>query len=82
MIVGPHLALLVLHNLETLDEAAAAHVAHTREPGGGDIMIWRLLSSSSAPVPQVEEGAPELLPDHVGRAHHLLTFDHLQNLHS
>jgi len=27
-----HLALLILHNLETLDEAAAAHVAHTREP--------------------------------------------------
>ena len=37
MIVGPHLALLVLHNLETLDQAAAAHVAHTREPGQGDI---------------------------------------------
>ena len=27
-----HLALLVLHNLETLDEAAAAHVADAREP--------------------------------------------------
>ena len=48
MVVGPHLALLVLHNLETLDEAAAAHVSHTREPGGGDIMIWRLLSVQQA----------------------------------
>ena len=39
-------------------------------------------AGGSSPVPQVEEGAPELLPNHVRRAHHLLTFDHLQNLHS
>ena len=77
-----HLALLVLHNLETLDEAAAAHVADTREPACGDIEAAQETAGSGSPVPQVEEGPPQLLSDHVRRAHHLLTFDHLQNLHS
>ena len=50
--------------------------------GYHDMEAAQRAAGGSSPVPQVEEGAPELLPNHVRRAHHLLTFDHLQNLHS